>query len=96
MAKQPKITLAARILLLKEHLETLRNDERDAGIEAHQAFEDVKANLEFEISGAAGLPTAEKPDWDKLRSRMWQTHAIHAYIKGQISELRDQIKLLES
>ncbi|CAB4139371.1 hypothetical protein UFOVP807_1 [uncultured Caudovirales phage] len=94
MAK-PKITLAARILLLKEHLETLRNDERDAAIEAHQAFDEVRANLEFEISGAAGLPTAEKPDWDKLRSRMWKSHAIHAYIQGQIDALRNQIKTLE-
>jgi hypothetical protein len=93
---KPKITLAARILLLKEHLETLRQDERDASIEAHKAFEDVRANLEFEISGAAKLPTAQKPDWDRLRSNMWQTHAVQAYIKGQIKELRDQIKLLES
>jgi hypothetical protein len=95
MAK-PKITLAARILLLKEHLETLRQDLRDAQIESLHAFDELRSNLEFQVSGAGELPTAEKPDWDRLRSRVWRSHAVEAYIKGQIQKLRDQIKLLES
>ena len=90
MAKQPKITLAARILLLKEHLETLRNDERDAGIEAHQAFEDVREALKSETADGRAV------DWDPLRSRMWRSYAIHNHIKGQIDALRRQIELLES
>lgn len=89
MAK-PKITLAARILLLKEHLETLRNDERDAGIEAHKAFEDVREALKAETTDGKAI------DWDPLRSRMWKFHAVHAYIQGQIDALRNEIKLLES
>jgi len=87
---KPKITLAARILLLKEHLETLRNDERDAGIEAHQAFDAVREALKAETTDGKAT------DWDPLRSRMWKSHAVHAYIQGQIDALRDQIKLLES
>ncbi len=88
MAK-PKITLAARILLLKEHLETLRMDEQDAAIEAHRAFDDVREALKAEAAGGQVL------DWDPLRSRMWKSHAVHNYIKDQIEALQNEIKLLE-
>jgi hypothetical protein len=99
MAK-PKITLAARILLLKEHLEVLRQDERDAGIEAHHAFEDVRAALELKP-----FPPMSPEDedeiknrsfyWGKLQISMWKTAAVHAYVQGKVQAVRDQIKLLE-
>ncbi len=90
MAKQPKVTLSVRILLLRELLEKLRDDERDASIEAHHAFEDVRSHL------VKHPPGSHHESWEGLRWRWAQTAAVAAYIKAKMDQVRSEIELLKS
>jgi len=90
MAKQPKVTLSVRILLLRELLEKLRDDERDAGIKAHHAFEDVRSHLVDKKLGS------NHESWEGLKHRLDSTGAVAAYIKAKMDQVRSEIELLKS
>jgi hypothetical protein len=89
MAK-PKITLAVRILLLEELLEKLRDEERDASIKAHHAFEDVRSHL------IKHPPGSHHESWEGLKWRMDSTSAVAGYIRSKMDQVRDEIRLLKS
>lgn len=90
MAKQPKVTLAVRILLLQELLGKLRDEERDASIEAHHAFENVRSHL------IKHPPGSHHESWEGLKQRWDSTGAVAAYIRDKIAQVRHEIELLKS
>jgi hypothetical protein len=84
MAKQPKVTFAARVVLLKELRTRLVNDERDASIAFMHAMEDLKVALQ-----QPGTPE----NWDALQRAVREPHAVGRYIKRLIEDVDGDIRL---
>jgi hypothetical protein len=85
MAK-PRLSLAHRILFLREELERFRAEEREAGITMMASTEAYKAVVN----------TATDVDLAVALRKMTKDHAVYGYILHQINGIKERIRVLET